>query len=329
MEVVKLTPMEKSKFHFGYLNLEINDITFHSDSLFSAICNNYIRKYGNEKIDEFISSFPKISSLFYGIEKEGKELFFIPKPVKFNLPKNLREEDRKLTKKVKFISLKAYQAYFKEDWNARKDIICNDDKDCLYLEDEWENGEDKKEKLRLFTNAEDEKVAINRLTSVSEDGMLYNVSSVIPEQNVFFYFIVDGNASEEFNESVRLIESFGIGGELSTGYGQIKEISRETKQLPELGFNANANCKTSLSVVFPKRDELDQDSILAYRLIERKGFIYNSSIRRKPLLGLAEGSVFKNGVEGAVVDVSPDKSMPAKKFGKAFLIHFKVDENEA
>ena len=53
---------------FGYLSLDINDEIFHSDSLFSTICHNFIREYGEKEIDKFIQNFPKITSLFYGIK---------------------------------------------------------------------------------------------------------------------------------------------------------------------------------------------------------------------------------------------------------------------
>ena len=320
MKIIKLIPKEKSKFHFGHLNLEVDDPIFHTDSLFSAICNNYVRKYGDEKISEFIESLPKITSLFYGIKRDT-DIFFIPKPIKFKLPKRLQEEDRKLPKKIKFISLKSYESYFNDDWQERIDLIYNERKDCLYLKDEYD-----KEDLKLFSNEEDEKVSINRLTSVSEEGMLYNISSVFPEKQTFFYFVADGSISDEFQDSLELIKDFGIGGKVSTGYGQIEKIeSIELSNFDKL-FQIKGNCKALISIMFPKKEELD--SILAYKLIERKGYIYNSSTRRKPLLGFAEGSIFKKNIEGAVVDVSQD-SIPAKKFGKAFLIPFKIDENEA
>jgi len=320
MEIIKLIPREKGKFHFGRLNLEIDDALFHSDSLFSAICNNYIRNYGDERINEFIESFPKITSLFYGIKKDRNEILFIPKPMKFMLPKQFMEGDRKLAKKIRFVSLKTYKGYFEGGWDERSDLVYNKDesKDCLYLNEEYSQ-----EDLRLFSNEEDEKVSINRQTSVSEEGILYNISSITLEKDVFFYFIVNGILTEQFKQSLKLIKDFGIGGKISTGYGQIKEIA--PLSLPDFP-DANGNCKASLSIIFPRNSELD--SAMAYKLIERKGYIYNSSTRRKPLLGFAEGSIFKEDVEGAVVDVSQN-SMPAKRFGKAFLIPFKVSENEA
>ncbi len=71
MKIVKIFP-GTSKFHFGYLGLDINDEIFHSDSLFAAIVINYIRKFGEENIENFVFNFPKISFILWMERKRRK-----------------------------------------------------------------------------------------------------------------------------------------------------------------------------------------------------------------------------------------------------------------
>jgi CRISPR-associated protein Csm4 len=320
MNTIKLFPGRNAKFHFGYLSLEIDDIIFHSDSLFSALCNNYVQKYGDEKVADFIGKFPKISSLFYGVKKDEKDIYFLPKPMGFILPKERQDKDRKLTKKIKFISISAYN-HFCAGTLSDETIKINDTKDCLYTKQEYS-----KENLNLFYSSDDEKVSINRKTSTADEGKLFNVSSITLGDDAFFYFILEEEISEELKQAIELLTIFGIGGKLSTGFGTI--ISYEIKNNDFLCLDINGNCFTNLSLIFPKKQELEK--ITAYKLIERKGFVHNSSLRKKPLVGFAEGAIFsENKIDGSVVDVSPSEDRKVFRWGKALLIPYKkVDDHE-
>jgi len=322
MKIVKLSPRENCKFHFGYLSLEINDGIFHSDSLFSTICTNYIREYGEERLDEFIRNFPKITSLFYGIEKNNKTIFFIPKSSIFI--KSEKNEEKKKIKKIKFISLGVYKKFISDDLNS-DEYSFNEKGNLMYLKTEYD-----KEDLVLFEGVEDQKVAIDRLKLTSSEGNLYTISSILLHPNTFFYFLIGSDKiNEKLEESIKLIERFGIGGEICVGYGQIGKVKlKDLEKYKEFDFlTKESTYWTNLSIVFPSKKELNE--VVAYYLLERKGWIYSSSTRRKPLIGLKEGSIFKNKIEGTMVDVSPPERLSdfeekkSFKFGKAFLIPFK------
>ncbi|MEM5807117.1 MAG: type III-A CRISPR-associated RAMP protein Csm4, partial [Candidatus Aenigmatarchaeota archaeon] len=268
MKIVKIYP-DKSKFHFGYLGLDIDDEFFHSDSLFSAITINYIRKFGDENINEFVSNFPKISSLFYGW-KSKKELLFIPKFLDFEIPKNLLDRDRKLIKKIKFISF---------DSLKEQKLKVNKNKDIIYPENIDED-------INLFFDHVEEKVSIDRITLKSAEDKLFNISYVVPNEKTFFYFFVDGDITDELKESINMIKIFGLGGRINTGSGKIKEI--EFQDFP--GFETESKYYTNLSVVYPKSTEVDY--IIKYKLLERKGWLYNDSSRKDNLISIGEGSIF-------------------------------------
>lgn len=311
--LVKLKPVGSRKFHFGYRSLEINDNIFHSDSLFSTICNNYIRLYGEEGINEFIKKFPKISSVFFGYERDGKRILFVQRPLGMKLPDSLIEmnNDRKLSKKVKFISMELLGS-----GTPTETPIVNKRKNCVYSEMRDEN-------LNLFYDIVDEKVAINRATGAPAEGQLYVVSSIMPTENTFLYFLVM-EPDERTKECINAIEKFGIGGEITSGYGQVEvKIEENAVEISDSG-----NKLTNLSLVFPKEGETSKAE--KWELIERRGHFYGTSSLRKTCIGIKEGSVFSNKIKDDNIGDNINVSSGGKKafrYGKAFLIPFHGDSD--
>lgn len=306
MKIVKIYP-GTSKFHFGYLGLDIDDIIFHSDSLFSTLVINYIRKFGQENLQNFVSNFPKISSLFYGYRSNQKDILFIPKPTNFRFPEKMFNDDRKIPKKIKFVSLGCLINKDQMRTNTKKDIC--------YTETD--------EDIKLFERHIEEKVSIDRKTWTTKEDALYSVSYVIPNKNTFFYFLIDGEISKELEESIMLIKNFGLGGKTSHGSGKIDNI--EINDI-EIELNINSNSYTNLSVVFLDNSEFNDENILYYKLIERKGWIFADNLRKNNIIGLAEGSVFRNKINGKI-EVEDVGNKKIYRYGKASLLPM-VIENE-
>jgi len=321
MKIVKLVPNKYAKFHFGLFNLEINDYVFHSDSLFGAIVTNYVRLFGTEELNSFVNSFPVLSSLFYGIRKNGKEVYFIPSPKDKYIPKDLLEEDRKLIKKVKFVSFNYYEKLITGNLN-NDDITVNNNKDLLYLKEDGLSGN-----LKLFDHYVEEKVSINRKTGMTIDNHLYTVSSIILDKDVFFYFLIDGELSEPLEKSIKAIEFYGIGGERSIGYGGIERVS-----ISEFDneFDHASNCKKfmTLSLLHPTSDEIETVKKGRYTLIERKGWVLlygknyiRNGLPKRPLFYIGEGSVFNKQLTGMIKEeiIGENKIF---RYGKALMIPF-------
>lgn len=308
MKIIKLYPRENSKFHFGHLGLDIDDNIFHSDSLFSTIVINYIRKFGTNNLEEFIRVFPKISSLFYGVNNGKYDILFIPIFIGFNFNKNLLEMDRKLPKKIKFISLNLLKDSSEIEVNRKRNI-------AFSISDNIQKD------FELFTDELEEKVKIDRETMKAEEEKLYSISYIRPTKGTFFYFLLDGQINREFEISLQLIKNFGLGGEISCGSGIIEEIKIEDFEELKL---IKGDRYINLSIVFPKKEEFDK--IEKYKLIERKGWVYLDTKRKRNILALAEGSLFKDEIEG---EIREEKIGNKKiyRYGKSFNIPV-VIENE-
>jgi CRISPR-associated protein Csm4 len=303
MFLVKLKPLGTRKFHFGAYSLEEDDIIFHSDSLFSAICNNYVAEYGNEKIKEFIYNFPRITSLFYGYNYKGKDLFFVPKPLGKKLPKKMAEENRKMIKKVKFIEMSLLFQSLKDS-----------EEELSFLK---KGGFLSKEKLdaNIYDEIIEEKIKINRKTGATEEGMLFYVSGVVLNEKSFFYFLIDiDELSEELRRSIELLEVFGIGGEITSGFGQ---CGVEIIKINKNEFIKNEGDKyTNLSLVIPKEEQ--KNDIEKWELIERKGYVYGTNNLKKSIFAIKEGAVFNKEMDGQIVEVGEQ----AYRYGKSFLVKF-------
>lgn len=332
MKLVKLKPGTNAKYHFGEYGLEESSFIFHSDSLFSAIVNNYIKLYGDLKEDiEKIKSI-KISSLFPAY----KNILFVPKPftgLNFN-PKDEKqtEEWSKEIKKINFVSLKALEKHNNETLEFENDPIVH--KNFLIAKEEkTDNTINFK-----FDYIEEQKITIDRnkgkVVEIEEKGQLFSVGYIKPSENMYFYFLIDGDGFDnKLIASIKLIQDEGLGGERTTGAGLFEniEICGCCSFENYIKLNSDKKYFMSLSLTLPKNND-EFKKCEAYQLIERRGYIYcatQTTKRKKSIMMLSEGSIFSDKVEGKIVNVAPKNSKhEVIKFGKFFGIPINVKQGK-
>ncbi len=123
MYIIKLVSKERNYFSIGKDYTGSISSIIHSDTLFSAICNNVRKLYGNSSLKECLahiielenseSEFFRLSSCFHYIDiyrdsEYYNTIYFLPKPlIRFPLDEKSQEyldENPKSLKKVQFIS---------------------------------------------------------------------------------------------------------------------------------------------------------------------------------------------------------------------------------
>ena len=123
MYLVKLVSRQRNYFSIGKDYTENLSLIVHSDTLFSAICNNFRKIYGNETLEDLLTylvglgdndeKYFRLSSCFHYIDiyREAElcdTIYFLPNPlVKFPLDdqsEEFRKENPKILKKIQFIS---------------------------------------------------------------------------------------------------------------------------------------------------------------------------------------------------------------------------------
>jgi CRISPR-associated protein Csm4 len=117
--------------------------------------------------------------------------------------------------------------------------------------------------------------------------------------SVHWYFLCQINLSEEeetlfWKVWASLIKT-GIGGERSTGAGQIENLTKE-QNLPEFFLQAGSQ-KMALSLIFPNENE--QAHLHLYQSKLRGGMFLGADYRLKVAQAVLEGAVHK-GLQGQI-----------------------------
>lgn len=272
----------------------------HSDTLFSAIFNHWVkfkpfenRAAINKFIDGFNSGPPlfRISSAFPFWENN----YYLPTPI------GTSELYMTTLENVPFLEL--------------DDFI-----------DLAAGNFDKIEKKRLanpldelLVNLTAPRVTIDRITTSTN---IYETTSWFVSKGGGLYLLIDLNDNsfrDVLEVSISLLGEHGLGGDRSTGYGifvpEIIDISTDQSWL-DLFKNRNGEsvnyCTLSLCCTPGDSDEAKQAA--SYQIVTRKGWIISSSsfkqMKRKQCKMFAEGSLFKAPIKGQIVEVTPAEFEP-------------------
>jgi CRISPR-associated protein Csm4 len=325
-QVIKLILPDIFRIKVGEGRLDRASTLIHSDTLFSAIVNCYVKLFGEDNVDSFIGRLV-ISSLFYGIRASDKDILFFPKP-----RLNIRtREDTKTIKKLEWISGDAFKEII-SSFDAGSAYIDMEKFDLLnsrFLISKKEEFRKDTGMLNFIDKVLEPKVSLERIYNTSRD--LYfqeelEIKSILLKDDTrvkpFLYFIVKEPVEELFSTLNLLIEE-GIGGERSSGKGVFSSWEKDFIEIPEDG-----NYGILLSTVTPRKEEIG--NIIYYELIRRDGFIYHNSpvgIKKRTHFKISEGSFVRLPFEGENIDVSPVEDRRVISYGRSLYWTLKVRED--
>lgn len=285
----------------------------HSDTIFSAIINQWVRLPNKGSNGENI---PSIEELIEGF-KNSLPPFLLSSAFLF------KEEDYYLPTPIGTSPL-----FFK----TLKDVPFLELDDFLYLA----NGDYEKLRDKIFDNPEDHIVSFFTNPRVTLD-RLTNTSNIFSSSGITFkqgglYFIVDFNDDAlvfPFFASLEILSHAGFGGDRSVGYGAFTFEKEPIDDHPRWSIifqkKEGPISYCSLSLCFPHEGE--ERNALSYRLIPRKGWIYSSSspvqLKRRECKMFSEGSLFSELIKGQLVDVTPDEFKefhPVYRYGFGMMV---------
>jgi len=330
MQAVILYCEKNSRFHFGETTeiqsstLTDTSVYIHSDLLFSAFINQ-LNVIEPDKIEVFIEYFTKqqigISSAFHCLEHtlSKQKIFFLPKPINLNL---FHQEglDHKKLKKIQFLSWKVWQEQLLPDeWFDVSKCHIIDGRFVVHQSEI--NSSDELKDLTIFKKEDSLKV---RKHTQEEDGNLYSQTDLFLLGNDYFsahwYFLCQTNLPSE-DEALfwKVWESLiktGIGGERSTGAGQMESLSKY-EDLPEF-FTQEGLKRVALSLIFPKEEE--KASLELYQTKLRGGMFLAENHRLKVIQAVLEGATHQ-GIQGQIVSLHHQESDGIRlRSGLAFSI---------
>ena len=287
----------------------------HSDTIFSAIINQWVRLPNKGSNGENISSIEKLIEGF----KNSLPPFLLSSAFLF------KEEDYYLPAPIG-----TSQLFFK----TLKDVSFLELDDFLYLA----NGDYEKLQDKIFDNPEDHimsfftnpRVTLDRLTNTSN---IFSSSGITFKQGGL-YFIVDFSDDTflfPFFASLELLSYAGFGGDRSVGYGAFtfekEPIDTHLRWSPIFQKKEGPVSYCSLSLCLPHK--IEENKALSYKMVPRKGWIYSSSIpiqlKRRECKMFSEGSLFSELIKGQIVDVSPEEFKekefhPVYRYGLGMMV---------
>lgn len=304
MIIVKLK--FKGPVHIGKAGVGLEETCqfIHSDTLYSAIFQAWLRLFGETMSDVVLTSaFPFVDNTYYF----PRPLLPIP-----DFTSDLAMQYGKAIKRIRFI-----------DYDNIKKWITGKPLDL----EEVLNKVDVIN--RAIVSAVQPKVSLDRMTSASN---LYYVGETVFANTLgaglFFLVKLKAEQKPKFEAALKLLGEEGIGGRRSQGYGAFEAEFGDNFYLDE---PESPNAYITLSLFHPASDGEIRDNLYSYRLVERTGWLEgewaNFGMRHKRILMIAEGSVFHRRVSGAVIDVAPKgfDAHPVYRNGLAFLLGANVE----
>ena len=312
-----LTPV-----HFGNTaeggTLENVELSFSSDSFFSALCNEAAQ--APELLQTLLAAVEQgkmvLSSLFpfFDREKEtGQWEYYLPRP--------LRLENKKL-------ETHSYQAT-KAEATRRKAL-----KKVRYVRAsllEKKNSE-KTENAILEQPNFGQFETVAKLNRRLEPGLPYFVGAYTFAPGAGLYFLAgfeEGQESleDQFDQLLELLGYSGIGGERSSGCGKFELAADKEEMDPAYPclFEEQGDYYMTIAALAPDQKTISQLAEGTYKLRKRSGFVSSAqlanAVKRNSYYTLVEGSCFPQPLTGRMLQFQvPGLAHPVYRNGLGLFV---------
>lgn len=262
----------------------------HSDTIFSALVNEWVGIYGPDSVKNLISRLTndspsfKISSAFPFVAGE----YFLPTPC------GATEIYSEKLLDAPFLELFDFLALAEGDYSSIKKKTLRNPVDDLIVR---------------FTAP---RVTIDRILASTN---IYQVTGWVVHEGGGLYFLVDlqdETLRDKLELCIRMLGKSGIGGDKSIGYGLFDaEFIDVTANdgWPELFTERQGDVSyCSLSLCCPLNND-EAKTAISYQIYSRKGWICSRTskkqMKRRECRMFAEGSIFQRPVRGQIADLTP------------------------
>ncbi len=287
----------------------------HSDTIFSALINNYSEISQNkESIEGLLEDFNKgeipfrITSgyIYSGSDLMGFE-YYVPKP-KIDPPDFYHEQhgaENRLERGKRVREARLIKLDTCYNWIRDKYVL-----------------QELEESNRQFGETHSVEIRPRHTRDrISEEAMIFHTGLIHFQKSAGIYFLIQiKNDCTSFNmDTLRFIleamKKRGLGGKVSSGFGSIGGFEIQNADQDEnwkriLGL-PEQEYSLLLSLYHPgSTHSLVAQNYPAYGLVNRSGWVYSASVpvqvKRKSCLMFAEGSVIRERRPGVLVDVTPE-----------------------
>lgn len=295
--------------HFGNRALERSETAFHADTLFSALCQEAVKR-GQDALDALVQAAKDGRLLLSDAFPYAGDQLYLPKPY-VQIDSNEDDSDsrkKKQFKKLEFVEVDLYEKFLSGEYPIEEQ--------AGHLDDFG------KHEIRQI-------VSIRGL----DDPMPYRVGAYRFRDDCGLYVIAGtkDNAEDTMLEDLFTALGFaGIGGKRSAGYGRFSLTKRAVPDILEKHLAGDYPQWVSLTAAIPKEEEMAKAVVGASgQMLKRSGFTASPSysptpMRKRDLYVYAAGSVFKNKFAGDVYDVADGGAHPVYRYAKPLFLGVKA-----
>ena len=314
----------KSPVHFGEIGLGMEESIerVHSDTLFSAWINAYVRLLGRHKVESLLAQFLtfsepplRISSTFIYNQHNDNFTYYLPCP--FKSPPNYPKDNPSfspLHHKFKYLPLPLWQRWYQDEGFTAEDS----DKlanlaDHIYGDRELEQAWGYHLNYSVYQVPKTTVDRVHKTALAYSTGLTQFLSAKNHSSGLYFliqFTEEDRDLEYRLQAALDLLGEEGLGGERSNGAGRFKANWQSLPEIWQQVINFQRGDHYCLLSLF-WQPSLTQQFLhnSRYQLKERGGWIYSTfsrrSIRRQKVHMFAEGSIFPTAPLGQLADVTP------------------------
>jgi|LSQX01.1.fsa_nt_gb CRISPR-associated protein Csm4 len=302
-----------ARFHFGEVaresSLSSSSTYAYSDTLWGALLHNAFLM-NKEKADQLVEAIDKnqvsLSSAFFYIEQKGEKVLFLPKPVTYNFVISQSQDlDPKKIKNVEMLSKGVWESdYEPKDWFDEEKCQQLQGGKFICLKEEGEFNSN----LSVYSKSVIPKNPISYTENEDNDQKIYYQTDVFLNDNELFssgyYFLVEDSLDRDISafleKCIENIVTFGLGGDRSTGAGQIIDIQKEEFEWSLKSTRYFSN----LSLLIPRDNDYKEGY---YKMMLRGGQNTCEKTNLSFVQCIADGGVFEKKINGKLVEIGTEK----------------------
>jgi CRISPR-associated protein Csm4 len=327
----------KGPVHFGTVGIGLENTLEHlsSDSVTSALINAFSVLGGAEEaISALAGENPSfvLSSLFpFGPSEDGSgTAYALPRPL--NKPPVENQEILRVLgkdlKRIKYLAPRDFAAWTGESPLSLDEAIAIVNR-SQKLAKPWNSQTD----TGWWAIELRPRVALDR---ISNNSSIWHCGALHFQSDAGLFGLVrviDDSWKSGLSSAFKLLGDLGLGGERTYGMGSFDFSGFEPLDDAWAPLSRSDGKQfVLLSNFFPADDErpLLKDSLVAWDFLETRGYVVSgrmaTTLKRKRVRMIAEGSVLKRPLRGKIVDVTPDHSEafglthPVYRSGLAFVL---------
>lgn len=320
--------------HFGSTEeggkLEQSDMTYRSDTLFSALCcelaamndeNGITRLYQAVQKGQFV-----FSDLFPYKNMAGDYAFYLPKPILI--------VSRAETAPSKYETFRT-QATLQKKQKKLQYIRVSQLEEYIHS---LSSGKLKQWDVPYFGQSD----LVTRVNCLDNVPLPYYVNQFTFAADAGLYGIVGYEQEEDqewFCQVLQEVGLTGIGGKRSSGYGKFhflddpifmdeqEGVYDDDRQLYRLLTEQKTDQYMNISVLLPNKDDISIVKKGQYKLCKRSGFLSpdGTTVKKKnDVYMIASGSCFPIRMQGEIATLSDATNHPVWRYGKGLYVGLMV-----